>query len=103
MTRLWIRRDWHRGGGPGEIALVCLSTSKLPDPLPISRKLHGMPEDGDGPEAVALVARDRAEDPTWFVENVVAPFADLIASDLGPEACAAALATEHAYVVEAQL
>src|SRR5689334_20162212 len=62
-----------------------------------------MPDDGEGPGSVALVARDRAEDPTWFVEQVIGPFADLIAADLGPSAAATALASEHAYVIEAQL
>jgi hypothetical protein len=99
----WQRAHYTTGGGPGEIALVALSASKLPDPLPVSRKSHGMPDDGDGPGSLALVARDRAEDPQWFVEQVVAPFADLIAADLGPDAAAIALAAEHAYVIEAEL
>ena len=34
-------------------------SAKLPDPLPVSRKKHGMPDDGDGPESIALVARDQ--------------------------------------------
>jgi hypothetical protein len=62
-----------------------------------------MPDEGTGPDSVALVARDRADDPTWFTEQVVAPFADLIAADLGPQHAAAALAAEHAYVIEAQV
>lgn len=103
MASLWPREQYVVGGGPGEIALIALSTKKLPDPLPVSRKRHGMPEEGDGPESVALVARDRAEDPAWFTEQVVAPFADLIAADLGPQHAAAALQAEHAYVIEAQL
>lgn len=103
MTTLWTRDNYVVGGGPGEIALIALSSTKLPDPLPVSRRHHGMPEEGEGPDAIALVARDRAEDPAWFAEAVVAPFADLIASDLGPQHAAAALAAEHAYVIEAQL
>ena len=99
----WRREHYTTGGGPGEIALIALSSKKLPDPLPVSRKTHGMPDDGDGPGSIALVARDRAEDPTWFVEQVVAPFAELIASDLGADAAATALASEHAYVIEAEL
>ena len=31
-----------------EIALIALSSAKLPDPLPVSRARHGMPDDGDG-------------------------------------------------------
>lgn len=103
MTNVWRREHFVIGGGPGEIALIALSSAKLPDPLPVSRTRHGMPEDGDGAEAVALVARDRVDDPAWFTDQVVAPFADLIASDLGPSAAATALAAEHAYVIEAQI
>lgn len=103
MVALWTRENYVVGGGPGEIALIALSSMKLPDPLPISRKRHGMPDEGEGPEAIALVARDRADDPAWFTEEVVAPFADLIATDLGPHHAAAALAAEHVYVIEAQL
>ncbi len=83
MTDVWTRPRYVIGGGPGEIALIALATKKLPDPLPISRRQHGMPDEGEGPNVIALVARDRAEDPSWFVEKVVSPFADLIASDLG--------------------
>lgn len=103
MAAIWRREHFVVGGGPGEIALIALSMAKLPDPLPVSRKRHGMPDEGDGAASVALVARDRAEDPAWFTEQVVAPFADLIASDLGPSAAATALAAEHAYVIEAQV
>jgi hypothetical protein len=103
VVATWPREQYVVGGGTGEIALIALSTSKLPDPLPVSRKQHGMPDEGEGPTSVALVARDRAEDPAWFTEQVVAPFADLIAADLGPQHAAAALAAEHAYVIEAQL
>ncbi|HEY5944936.1 MAG TPA: hypothetical protein VIV40_05565 [Kofleriaceae bacterium] len=103
MVAVWPREHFVIGGGPGEIALIALSTQKMPDPLPVSRARHGMPDEGSGPESVALVARDRAEDPAWFTEQVIAPFADLIAADLGPHHAAAALASEHAYVIEAQL
>ena len=103
MVAVWRREQYVIGGGTGEIALIALSSQKLPDPLPISRQHHGMPDDGDGAGAVALVARDRAEDPAWFTEQVVAPFADLIAADLGPQHAAAALDSNHAYVIEAQV
>lgn len=103
MVALWTREHYVLGGGPGEIALIALSQQKLPDPLPVSRTRHGMPAEGEGPGAVALVARDRADDPAWFTEEVVAPFADLIATDLGPQHAAAALAAQHVYVIEAQL
>ncbi len=103
MASVWRREHFVVGGAPGEIALIALSMAKLPDPLPVSRKRHGMPDEGDGAASVALVARDRAEDPAWFAGQVVAPFADLVATDLGPEAAAAALAAEHAYVIEARV
>lgn len=103
MPAPWPREGYVFGGGRADIALIALSSTKLPDPLPVSRARHGMPDDGDGAMAVALVARDRADDPAWFTTQVVGPFADLIATDLGPSAAATALAAEHAYVIEAQL
>jgi hypothetical protein len=103
VTEPWRRDSYVAGGGRAQVALIALSSTRLSDPLPVSRLRHGMPDDGDGPGSVALVARDRGDDPAWFTEQVVAPFADLIASDLGPQAAAAALAAEHAYVIEAEL
>jgi hypothetical protein len=103
VVALWTREHYVIGGGAAHVALIALSSQKLPDPLPISRKRHGMPDEGDGPESVALVARDRADDPTWFTDEVVAPFADLIATDLGPDRAAAALASQHVYVIEAEI
>lgn len=103
MTSAWRRDNYVTGGGPGEIALIALSRVKLPDPLPVSRGKHGMPDEGDGASAVGLVARDRLEDPAWFADQVLAPFTELIANDLGPSAAATALAAEHAYVIEAQI
>jgi hypothetical protein len=100
VVAVWTRPSYVVGGGPGEIALIALAKTKLPDPLPISRTQHGMPDEGEGPSVIALVARDRADDPNWFVNQVVAPFADVIASDLGPDIAALALASEHAYVIE---
>jgi len=99
----WPREHYVAGGGPGEVALIALAPARLPDPLPVSRGRHGMPDEGDGPSSVALIGRDRVDDPAWFAAEVVGRFADLIASDLGPEAAAAALAAEHAYVIEARL
>lgn len=103
MVAPWRRDGYVTGGGAAEVALIALSSAKLPDPLPVSRARHGMPDEGDGAQSVAMVARDRAEDPTWFADQVLAPFTELIATDLGPTAAAAALAAEHAYVIEAQL
>lgn len=103
MAFAWRRDNYVTGGGTAEVALIALSSARLPDPLPVSRTRHGMPEDSDGALAVALVARDRASNPSWFAEQVLAPFTELIATDLGPSAAATALAAEHAYVIEAQI
>ena len=103
MARVWPRESYTVGGGPGTIALIALSSAKLPDPLPVSRTRHGLPDHGEGPGAIAMVARDRAEQPAWFVEQVVAPFADLITSDLGAAAARTALDAQHAYVIEGEL
>ncbi|HET7502192.1 MAG TPA: hypothetical protein VFK02_14340 [Kofleriaceae bacterium] len=103
MATAWRRESYVTGGGAAEVALIALSSARLSDPLPVSRTRHGMPDDGDGAQSVALVARDRADDPAWFADQVLAPFTELIATDLGPSAAATALAAEHAYVIEAQL
>lgn len=103
MVAVWPRASYTAGGNPGQVALIALSTVKLPDPLPVSRSRHGMPDEGEGAGSVSLVARDRATDPAWFADQVLAPFAELIAEDLGPSAAASALASEHAYVIEAEL
>lgn len=100
MIELWSRAHFTTGGGPGEIALIALSPSKLPDPLPVSSAKHGMPRGSEGAGAISLMARDRIEDPEWFVDQVVEPFADLIASDLGLDAAVVARSAEHAYVIE---
>jgi hypothetical protein len=102
MATPWPREGYVVGGSAAEVALIALSSKKLPDPLPVSRRTHGMP-DGEGAAAVSLVARDRADDPAWFAEQVIAPFTDMITTDLGDDATALALTAEHAYVIEAQL
>jgi hypothetical protein len=103
VTTPWPRASYVTGGGQARVALIALSSAKLADPLPVSRRAHGMPDDGDGAAAAGMVARDRAADPAWFTEQVLAPFSDLIANDLGPDAAATALAADHAYVIEAEL
>ncbi|HEY0193450.1 MAG TPA: hypothetical protein VGC42_20175 [Kofleriaceae bacterium] len=103
MATPWPRASYVTGGGRARVALIALSSSKLADPLPVSRRLHGMPDDGEGAGAVAIAARDRDTDPAWFGEAVLAPFTELIVNDLGAEAAATALAAQHAYVIEAEL
>ncbi|MDQ3333807.1 MAG: hypothetical protein M4D80_01375 [Myxococcota bacterium] len=103
MVTLWPRENYVSGGGRAQVALIALSSTRLPNPLPISRAAHGMPDVGEGPEAVALAVRDRADNPDSFVEEVLVPFTDLIAQDLGPSAAATALTIEHAYVIEAEI
>jgi len=99
MSEVWPRTGYTLGGGEAQVALIALSTAKLPDPLPVSRKRHGMPT-SEGASAVAIVVKDRAEDPAWFADNVVAPFLELITADLGEDATARALAAQHAYIIE---
>lgn len=103
MITPWPRENYVSGGGRAQVALIALSSTKLPNPLPISRTQHGMPETGEGPDSVALAMRDRSDNPETFVEDVLAPFADLITQDLGPSAAATALTVEHAYVIEAEI
>jgi len=103
MVAPWRRESYVVGGGGAEVALIALAQVKLPDPLPVSRRHHGMPDEGEGAASASLVARDRAEDPAWFADQVLAPFTEMIANDLGPAAAAAALAAAHAYVIEARL
>jgi len=102
MTERWPRENYVAGGGPGDIALIALAAVKLPDPLPISRSRHGMP-DGAGADVAAIVPRERSTDPAWFDDNVLAPFLAMIEEDLGPTAAAAARAAERAYVIECKL
>lgn len=102
MSEVWRRPHFTTGGGTGTIALIALSPTKLPDPLPISRSKHGMP-DTESASEISIVARDRSDDPAWFLDQVVAPFADLIATDCGAHVAAGALATDHAYVIEGEV
>jgi hypothetical protein len=69
VTAVWRRDSYVLGGGAGEIALIALSSAKLPDPLPVSRARHGMPEEGDGPESVGLVAPHRADEPAGVTDQ----------------------------------
>jgi len=103
MTEPWPRPNYTTGGREAKIALIALSSVKLPDPLPISRTKHGMPMAGDGPQAIALAVRDRADDPERFDGDVIAPFTELITGDLGDQALVRAREAQHAYVIECEL
>jgi hypothetical protein len=103
VTSPWPRPNYTFGGQTASIALIALSPVKLPDPLPISRTKHGMPVGGAGTEAISLAVRDRIDDAGWFADHVLGPFTELIASDLGADAAANALASEHAYVIECEV
>jgi hypothetical protein len=103
MVAVWPRERYVIGGGEAEVALVALASVELPDPLPVSRTRHGMPGEGDGPNAVAIAVRARDDDPTWFANQVVGPFADLLSGDLPADAAVAALAATRAYIIEARL
>ena len=103
MTEPWPRPNYTTGGQQAKIALIALSSVKLPDPLPISRIKHGMPVAGDGPEAIVLAVRDRLEDSPQFDSDVISPFAALITGDLGDGALTRARDAQHAYVIECEL
>lgn len=103
MTEPWPRPNYTTGGQGAKIALIALSSVKLPDPLPISRTKHGMPMTGDGPQAIALAVRDRLDDPSRFDGDVIAPFSELITGDLGDQALTRAREAQHAYVIECEL
>lgn len=102
MTALWTRPAYTVGGGPGRIALVALAGAALPEPLPVSRRAHGMPTAASC-AAVAITPHARLDEPAWFAAHLDAPFAGLVADDLGADAAATALAATHAYVIEGEL
>ena len=79
-----------------------LTDIALPDPLPISRARHGLP-DGDGAKAVALSTRNRVEHSAWFTGFAASSYAASIAEDLGPEVAAACVAATFAYLIEGDL
>jgi hypothetical protein len=106
VAELWTRPSYTAGlshAQPAAVALIALSPTPLPWPLPISRVRHGMPEEGEGPSAIDIVPRHREEHAGWFMEAVIGPFAEMIAADLGAEAAATALGAAHAYVINGEL
>lgn len=102
MVPAWQRTRYVPGGGQAHVALIVLSHQRLPDPLPVSRRAHGMPE-GVGSAATSITVRERAPDAAAFLAGLVEPFRDLISNDLDEEAAARAAHCEFAYVVTAEL
>jgi hypothetical protein len=102
MVPAWQRSNYVPGGAAAHVALIVLSHQRLPDPLPISRLKHGMPE-GEGSEATAITVKGRDSDGAAFVADVLEPFLALLSSDLGEEAAARAATCEHAYVITSEL
>lgn len=98
----WQRERLTTGGGPARVALIALAPAALPDPLPVSRRRHGMP-DGDSVAAISVCPRHAGEHADWFAGFRTSGLVAVIAEDLGADAVAAALACDHAYLVEAEL
>lgn len=103
MADAWQRERLTTGGGPARVVLVAVVATPLPDPLPVSRSRHGIPDDSEGIAAVSVCPRHLAEHAEWFAGFRTSGLVAVIAEDLGAEAVAAALAAEHAYLIEAEL
>lgn len=84
------------------MVLVALSHQRLPEPLPVSRRNHGMPE-GEGSSGAAIAVRERQTDEASFATAFVLPFVELVANDLGAEVAARAAACSFAYVITSEL
>jgi hypothetical protein len=102
MVPVWPRSNYVPGGATAHVVLIVLSHQRLPEPLPISRHQHGMP-DGEGSDATAMTVKSRQDDPAFFISDVLQPFLTLLSSDLGEEAAARAARCDHAYVITAEL
>jgi hypothetical protein len=99
----WQRERLTTGGGPARVVLIALAPRPLPDPLPVSRSRHGVPDDSSGVETVSVCPRHLGEHAEWFAGFRGSGLAAVIAEDLGGDALAAGLAAEHAYLIEAEL
>jgi len=99
----WQRERLTLGGGPARVVLIALAPAALPDPLPVSRKRHGVPDDSEGVGAVSVCPRHLDEHADWFEGFRGSGLVAVIAEDLGAEALAAALSSDHAYLIEAEL
>jgi hypothetical protein len=99
----WPRERMTTGGLPARVVLIALSPVALPDPIPVSRSRHGIPDDSDGVAAVSVCPRHLGEHAEWFDGFRTSGLAAVIAEDLGADALAAGLAADHAYLIEAEL
>ncbi len=99
---LWDRPDYTLGGPPARVALLALTSVALPDPLPVSRRRHGIPP---SPTAAApqLSVRTRAAQPAWFDGFVASGLLDVVREDLGELAAATAGASAVAYEITADV
>lgn len=102
MIKAWPRPDLTLGGPPARVALLVLTNERAPDPLPISRRTHGIPA-VESALAAQLCARTRADHGSWWDGLVGSGLLDLVAEDLGPGARAAAATAAHAYEITAEL
>ncbi|MBP6629399.1 MAG: hypothetical protein KA297_08205 [Kofleriaceae bacterium] len=102
MASAWTRTRMTTGGGTAKMALIVLTDAALPDPLPVSRTRHGVPE-CETAAAVGLAIRERAAHAAWFEDLMASSLGDLIGDDLGPAAYARAGAARFGYVIEAEL
>lgn len=99
MVAAWPRERMTTGGGLAKVALIVLTDADLPQPLPVSRSRHGIP-DAETASVVHLVARDRVSRPDWFGDLLGSSLGDLLEQDLGPDAAARARQARFGYVIE---
>src|SRR5258705_2047290 len=62
----WQRDRLTLGGGEVRVVLIALAAEALPDPLPVSRGRHGVPDNSEGVAAVSVCPRHLAEHLDWF-------------------------------------
>lgn len=85
------------------MVLIALSAQALPDPLPVSRRAHGVPDDSEGVAAVSVCPRHLAEHAEWFDGFRGSGLIAVVAEDLGADALTTAMSADHAYLIEAEL
>jgi hypothetical protein len=82
------------------VTLFVFSERRPPEPLPLSRTRHGVP-DGDSMEGLALTSVAREDDPDWVEGFFSGPSGQLAADALG-ERVAAARAATVVHVIEGE-